>query len=761
MMNTIKRCCCTLLLVASVLTAAAQGRPIGLWRSHLPYNHAISVVSSGSKLFVATQQSFFTYDVAGKETSTYSKVEGMSDVGMSWVGYDPATDMAVLTYVNSNIDLFQNETFYNIPYLKLKTITGDKKVYNIYCQSGYAYLCTGIGVLVLNLTKKEVKETYTFSRDGQTLAVKGITGASGYFYAVAGNNLFKTAQTNPSIQSSSTWKCLDSSRAFIGTVNAGGHIYVAKADSLFELAADTLRYAYKADSAAAIQHIDSVNGGLAISVFASYKSRGMVYIMDHSYKVVDSMDVPNSYQVAQTADNRLWAADIFLGLRTKDQTITPLGPSFPGTFDIIANNKKLYVAHGAYDDKWNIKLDQSGFSIFDNESWQSFTQNNTPALSPLRDAVRLAIDPADQTLYIASLVDGLYYMKADKTFGLYRDGYFEPNLVDPFSVRISGVTFDQYGTLWASQINAPHELVARSSAGDWYKFSLPAYWPRPYWAHGAADVMVDDYNQKWFFSPVGGGVLIYNDQNTLSDPSDDRYYQLTMGVGQGNLPDNNVNCLVNDKKSTIWIGTANGIGIVNCPSQVIGGQCDAEIRVVQYDQFAGYLFAGQNVKTIAVDGANRKWVGTNDGVWLISDDAGKVLQRFTVDNSPLPSNTIQVIRIDPVTGDVYIGTDQGLVSYRSTATEGGTTNSNVKVYPNPVPSGYSGTIAIRGLVENADVRITDISGQLVYRTKALGGQAIWNGLDYTGRRPQSGVFLIFVSNSTGTETTVEKMVFIK
>jgi hypothetical protein len=304
--------------------------------------------------------------------------------------------------------------------------------------------------------------------------------------------------------------------------------------------------------------------------------------------------------------------------------------------------------------------------------------------------------------------------------------------------------------------------VARSAQdGAWYKFALSAYWPRPYWEHGAADVMVDDYNQKWFFSPVGGGVLVYDDKSTISDPSDDEYARLMMGKGQGNLPDNTVNCLVNDKKGTIWIGTANGIGIVNCPDQVTEGRCEAEIRVVQYDQFAGYLFAGQNVKTIAVDGANRKWVGTNDGVWLISDDASKVLARFTATNSPLPSNTIQVIRIDPATGDVYIGTDQGLISYRGTATAGGTSNTNVKVYPNPVPSGYSGTIAINGLVENADVRITDISGQLVYRTKALGGQAIWNGVDYTGRRPQSGVFLIFVSNSTGTETFVGKMVFIK
>jgi hypothetical protein len=194
---------------------------------------------------------------------------------------------------------------------------------------------------------------------------------------------------------------------------------------------------------------------------------------------------------------------------------------------------------------------------------------------------------------------------------------------------------------------------------------------------------------------------------------------------------------------------------------VATGSCEIRKPIVQYDQFAGYLFQNEKVKTIAVDGANRKWIGTTNGVWLISPDGDKIIYRFTVDNSPLPSNTIQKIAVDPITGVVYVGTSEGLVSFRSTATDGGESNANVLVFPNPVPSGYSGSIAIRGLVENADVRITDISGQLVYRTTALGGQAVWNGHDYTGRTPQSGVYLIFVTNKDGSQTHVGKMVFMQ
>lgn len=190
--------------------------------------------------------------------------------------------------------------------------------------------------------------------------------------------------------------------------------------------------------------------------------------------------------------------------------------------------------------------------------------------------------------------------------------------------------------------------------------------------------------------------------------------------------------------------------------------CNAEIPMVHFDQYSGPLFGGENVRAIAVDGANRKWIGTQvSGLWLLSEDGQEVIHHFTADNSPLPSDFIRTISIDDVTGDVYVGTDMGVVSYHGTATEGAPSNEQVLVYPNPVTSGYSGTIAIRGVVNNADVRITDIAGHLVYRAKALGGQMVWDGKDYTGHRPQSGVYLFFVSDSDGRQTHTGKIVFVR
>ena len=363
-------------------------------------------------------------------------------------------------------------------------------------------------------------------------------------------------------------------------------------------------------------------------------------------------------------------------------------------------------------------------------------------------------------IYAGSTQSGLFILKADGSYEYYKQNSF----IDPSSTvstlyRISGMTYDNDGVLWMTVFGGtPNELLARTADGTWHTFSITA---NRGIAHAAAHITVDDFNQKWFAGSSGGGVIVYDDNHTPELKSDDRYIQLLSGEGSGGLPDNEVYCIANDKSGSMWIGTANGIGIVNCPSQVIQRQCEAEKRIVQCDQCAGYLFQNDLVRTIAVDGANRKWIGTNNGVWLISANGDEIIERYTKDNSPLPSDLIQKITIDPASGDVYIGTQQGLMSIRGTAIDGGKQNSERITYPNPVPSGYSGTIVIKGFVENADVLITDISGQLVYRTTALGGQAIWNGKDYTGRRPQSGVYLIFGTNRDGTETVKGKMVFME
>jgi hypothetical protein len=181
---------------------------------------------------------------------------------------------------------------------------------------------------------------------------------------------------------------------------------------------------------------------------------------------------------------------------------------------------------------------------------------------------------------------------------------------------------------------------------------------------------------------------------------------------------------------------------------------------VQQDRFAGFLFQNETVQCIAVDGANRKWVGTKNGVWLISPGGEKVIHRFSEDNSPLLSNDVKKIAIHPQTGEVFFATFKGICSFRGSATEATEKHGDVLVFPNPVPPGFNGTIAIRGLADQSIVKITELDGRLVYQTKALGGQAIWNGNNYRGQKISSGAYLVLVTSENNNDKVAAKIFFI-
>ncbi len=743
--------------------AIAQDMPIGQWQSHLPYTSAVSIATDGSNIFVATQYAFYIQSIATQETTPYNKVNGMSDVGMSKIAYDEHTGTVILAYQNSNIDLFRDGVFYNIPDLKLKSVAGTKRINNIYTEKGLAYLSTDVGIVVLNLARDEVKETYTFTVNSQTVPIIDFAANGDYFYTATAAGLYRAPKNSPNLQAFQAWTQMDSARNFIAVVESNNRLFAAMRNKVFVLSADTLQQVYTADSS--IINLQEGINGVWIMEYNDSTFKGMTRQLDTAYNLIDSFSTEHCYELLDMPDQEStkWLSSSYDVLQVRKfrgspyNTVPPEGPGDVTSYDIYVQNREILVAHGSYNDRYIPLNNNGGFSVYKEGEWENYRRFVYPPFGDsVVDFVNIIKGP-DGNIYAGSTQSGLFILKPDGSYEYYKQNSFiDPSSTGSTLYRISGLAFDNDGVLWATVLGGtPSELIARTPDGRWHKFIVSI--PRTI-QNSAAHLIVDDQNQKWYAAPSGGGVIIYDDNHTPENPADDRYGTLRTSEG---LPDNEVYSLANDKTGSIWIGTANGIGIVNCPSQVIEGQCQAEKRIVQFDQFAGYLFQNEQVRAIAVDGANRKWIGTNNGVWLISPNGDEIIERFTKDNSPLPSDIIQKITIDSVTGDVYIGTELGLMSYRGTATDGGEQNSELVTFPNPVPSGYSGTIAIKGFVENADVRITDISGQLIYRTTALGGQAVWNGLDYTGRRPQSGVYLIFGTNKDGSQTVKGKMVFME
>jgi len=740
----------------SGIAVQAQERPIGYWRSHLPYNNAIGVATDGSSVFAISQQSFFSYNVTNGELSSYSKVDGMTEVGMSQIAYDAATNTVVLGYQTTDIDLFKDNSFYNMPDIRIKEFTGTKTINHIYTDRGMAYVSTTLGIVVLNLEKREVKETYVFTKNNQTIGINAFSADDTYFYAGTNRGLYRARRSSPNLQLFSVWTAMDSVQNFISIATVGQKVFAAARDSLFVVNGNNLQYVLNTDSS--ITHIDAGKDVLNIC----RTNRSFVMQLDMNYRLTDSFRFTAPRQTTELADGTMWVADASEGLNkhtggNNHEPFIPAGPFSFATFDILPYNKEVWIAHGGYRDNWGLTYNRAGISSFKNEQWTNYRAENTGYMYQMYDIIDVSRDAAG-TVYGGSIQEGIAVIKMDGSGYRIKEDSLEAKDQEPGTFPATSTETDRGGNLWVTQLGARNELAVRTPDGRWYHYGTsPAFTGG--FAFGAAGLIIDGNNQKWFYGPNGRGVIVYNDNNTPETGSDDTYRQFRKGAGFGNLPSETIYCLVEDRDGSIWVGTNDGIAIINCASVGTQSNCDAELRVVQYDQFPGFLFKEQQVKTIAVDGGNRKWVGTNNGVWLISPDANKILSRFTKENSPLPSNAIQKIAVDPVTGDVYIGTDQGLVSYRGTSTEGGTTNSNVITYPNPVPSGYGGTIAIKGFVTDADVRITDIAGQLIYRGKAQGGQLTWSGLDYTGHRPQTGVYLIFATNKDGSQTHIGKMMF--
>jgi ligand-binding sensor domain-containing protein len=760
----------------SLSTAQTGGPAIEQWKSFLPYNQVNGVATDGNMFFCSTTSGFFTYNREDGTLSSYSKVNGMAAIGMTGVAYDKVTQSAILAYEgDGNIDIFKDGTFYNIPDLKLFPVSGAKTINDVYTDGGFGYLSTGIGLLIINMAKQESKTTVRFSLNTIEGSVNASTTDNIYVYAATSLGVFRIEKTSPFIQNDKLWTRIDTG-VYRYLANSGGTIYSARVDSLFEMSGGG-NFSFKERLTDAITdtitHLDPGVNGLWISASngtsASKSTAGFAILRTASGSRADSFSTILPSQVVQLASGEVWYGDqssysfpTIRGLRKKtgvaqSEGYVPSGPVVASSFDVSAYNGDFWVAHGGKDFRWNPGTKRAMFSYYyaPDDRWDNYAYISQEIW--FQDFIRILKDQSTGTLYAGSYSGGLYERKADGTVNLFRgEQYLSHYITSNDQYMVSGLALDDGGNLWITSFGGQPELSVKTKDGQWYKMkSIDGNFGRT-----AADVIVDNYGQKWFIAIAAGGAICYNDNGTIPNTSDDNYRILKVGAGAGNLPDNNTLSIAKDKDGAIWIGTANGIGIVSCPDLVINHECESTLKVVQLDEFAGYLFQGQSVKAIAVDGANRKWIGTTNGVWLLSEDAEKIVYRFTEENSPLPSNSIERINIDPVTGDVYISTDKGLVSFRSTATEGFAENADkLFIYPNPVPVGFDGLIAVRGVAENSDVRFTDISGQLVYRTKALGGQAVWNGKDYTGHKVQSGVYLVFVVNKDGTQKATGKLMF--
>jgi hypothetical protein len=765
------------LLIALPFDAAKSQIAIGQWRDHLPYNRGIRVADVGDVIYCATDFGLFSYDKDEKSIHRMSKVNGLSDVGISALAYSESYKTLIIAYTNTNIDLIKEGKIINISDIKRSQILGNKTINNITLNDSLAYLACGFGIVVLDIQNEEFPEpTYFIGDEGAQINVFDLTFGMDTIYAATEQGIYKASVYSPNLADFSQWSVdqqlyPNSSYSLIMfySDNLIANLTAGESDNdtlfLHNFSTNTWEIMPETNHVRKQRLVEANNKLLVVSRFDIF-----VYNSDLALEL--EFGNPgvflNSRDATIDKNNIKWVADNRYGLvGTADglsaTVITPNGPFSQRTFNMSLEDGSLWVASGGRSLNWAKTFNRDGVFSFTNESWENFNSSSSgfSAFDTISDMVCVVVSPQDnRQVYVGTWHEGVIEFFDNKVANVYskHNSSLQPWVADQRYTLISGLAFDSNSNLWAVNSGAPELLSVKKPTGDWRSFSLGS----ANTAIDASKLYIDRFDQKWILVRADHKLIVFTDNGTIDDISDDKVKTLTNSPGSGNVPGNKILSLAEDLDGRMWIGTDQGIAVIYSPGNIFNdGDYDAQRILVEVGGYVQYLLESEVVTAIAVDGDNRKWIGTERaGVFLVSANGTEQIHHFTEDNSPLFSNFIVDIAINHKTGEVFFATDRGIISYKSTATQGQPTISDVVVYPNPVRQGYTGDIAINGLVTSADVKITDISGSLIFATKAEGGQAVWNGTSMNGRRASTGVYLVFATDDQGNEKMVAKILFI-
>lgn len=771
-----------LLLIISVfllLESNAQ-RKQGSWLDYLSYTEATKIAVAPNKVFCATSGGLFYYDLQDNSVGKVSEIMKLSDFGIKTIAYNAANDVLVVAYNNSNIDLVYKTRVVNLSDIKRKQLASDKSINNISFIGDEAYLSSGFGIVVVNLKKQEIKDTYLIGESGTMLEVNDIETDGKYLYAATNKGILIAVLAGTNLADFRNWEQIQDIPPYtekfsflsfhVGSIIANFTPDEYSQDKMYRLAGDKWN-----EYLPQIRYVsDMQNSGNYLVI----TSREAVYLVDNNNTV---LGVLNYYQLGDTkvspvnpvsasvsSNGIVFIADFKIAMIRASgnnfQSIFPVGPIDNQMFSLYANGADLWIAAGGRSDSWNNTFQQPRFQRFNNREWKFYNKTGYPEMNGFFDVVSLAADPNDPNhVFAGSWGGGVLEYRNDRFINRFTNKNSPlqtaiPAKPDEPYVRIGGLDFDSQGNLWITNSEVAQNLHKLSPDGKWTSFTLPEVAN----SRNIGQVLVNRLDDKWIVVPRGHDAYVVN-------KTGERKKRLLVtsyfNNGQNEIFNrmNDIYSIAEDIDGAIWIGTSKGVAVYTNPSRIwetdnfYAMQPSLDLNDGLYHP----LLENETVTAIAVDGANRKWLGTkNSGVYLVSETGTGEILHFTTNNSPLFSNNITSIAINQKNGEVFIGTDKGLISYMGEAIEGKATYDSVYVYPNPVRETYDGPVTITNLVENSEVKITDIVGNLVFRTTSLGGQAVWDGRNLNGRRVKTGVYLVFCNDENGEETHITKLLFI-
>lgn len=758
------------LFVAALLGAlpilVAQGIPVGTWRAHFPLRQTHSIAIMEDQILAASPYGILLYDVGDKSITAATVVDGLNDVDVTCAEASPQGKKALLGYKDGGMDVWSTHDVRHIgdiPQSGAYPGLSDIRAV-VFADENRAFAATGFGIVELNLLYGVVQGTYLLRADGGTTPVYDLSIQDDSLFAATQSGLWSVALEDPlylptSWKQHSRWK--DQALALLAVhqgrflVQQQGslEVWFGYAGSWSPLPLDT------ANQPSVRRFRTSPSGFLVV------RSYGVTAVnLDATLGATLSSGFGNNagfnpFDVAVAASGTMWVANQGRGLTFVDnldyaQHRAVQDPLSAQSFALEGGPEGLHVLTGAVDATWTATYTNEGLLHFDGSRWTALQGN---ALGGAKDILDIQFDPADPShWFAASWGKGVLEFKADQLVHIWNQNNSSLQTAagsGQTDVRTGGLCWGQDGALWVSNALSSQPLH-RYDPGTQQWQGFPA---GSFNGESVKTVLQDEDGVFWMQSRTEGWMAIEVSGNTTVTR------RLTRGSGSGNLASSTVPAALFDQDGELWLGTSDGLMVCFTPYNAFNGKSiDAQYLLVTENGINQRVLNGQNILSMALDGANRKWIGTADaGVFLLSPDGLETIHHFTKENSPLLSNRVQALHVDPVSGEVFFGTNRGLLSFRATATQTATSYGGIEVFPNPVKPEYSGPISVRGLVPESYVKVTDQNGRLLYEGYATGGQFTWDTFSLSGERAPSGIYFFWITDPLGTQTAVAQGVIVR
>jgi len=765
------------LFSAFILAVSANAQiGMGQWRMHVPASQAIDVAVGNGYVMTALTSGVLEYDIAAAENRVLNNLNALSDIQVTCIEYEPQSASFFVGYENGNLDQITPNGVINIPAIKLSQVTGNKRINKIVTANGLAYVATGFSLVVINPSKNEVKDTY-YPTNG-TEGINDVTFLNDSIYVLSDKNLYRGLLTNAFLADPMQW-----------TLDARVPVPVNAHYGELALQQNEIHISYHSDAFGSDSIFRLIPAGLDMVIGAAFNMEiegfqvedDLFYVYYSDQMVAFNEDLTVNYGVqfynstsatparVRRVGGVTWVADKKLGLVryiaiNNYSYIQQEGPPKNQFFSVNSQKGKMVVTAGTVR-RVEQAYNQPNVYTFDDETWKLYDNESQAAWQgiPIWDIGSAAINPTDENNMafagysqepLSIVQDGLVTNVYSPTNSL-----LELSSLGNGNTCISAVEYDENGNLWMLNGYSLQPLKVRLSDGTWKGFETGTDSKNVF-----TGKLAIDYNGNKWFGIYGTGLVGYDDNGTPETPGDDSYKTLTTGEGLGNLPSENVTAIAVDFDNEIWIGTEAGFGVLYNSDGIFSGSngYDASRILITYEGNVEYLLGSTSITDIEIDGGNRKWIATaSNGIFMLSADGQSVLAEYTKENSPLISNNIMDMEFNQVSGELFIITDLGMVSLRVDASFEDETYESATVFPNPVKPDYFGPVTIQGIRYDSDVKITDVAGNLVYKTTSNGGTATWNGKTINGEDVASGVYLIWTATNTGKSKKVGKVTVIR